>query len=317
MPRSVPCYADPHRGIGPVRLPMGDEDIIEQQTLPTAMAEPTPLQVFAEPIEYPDSDGHFLPDNPLQSNAIVQLRINLEQHFKDVPNVVVEGDMFMYYAQGEADERRVHGRRVGKYVAPDVFVVLGHDLGRRSTYKLWEEGKPPDFAMEVISPSSELRNRRDKKALYSRIGVQEYFLFQPDEQRSGPRLVGYTLRGGAYQELGPDPALPGADSVLSEVLGVSLRPEGAFLRVRDQRSGKDYLKGVESQYELEAKDVAIAKSEQRVARAEQRAEREAAARVKSEQRAEREAAARRSLEARLAELEARQGSVVPRPQDED
>ena len=303
---------------------MGDKGIIEQHVLPTTVAEPRPLRVPLEPIEYPDSDGHFLPDNPLQSNAIVQLRINLEQHFKDVPNVVVEGDMFMYYAQGEADERRVHGRRVGKYVAPDVFVVLDHDLGHRSTYKLWEEGKPPDFALEVISPSSELRNRREKKALYERIGVREYFLFQPDAQRSGRRLVGYALRGGAYQELGPDPALPRAGSVLSEVLGVSLRPEGAFLRVRDQRSGKDYLKGVESQYELEAKDAAIAKSEQRAEReaaarvkSEQRAEREAAARAKSEQRAEREAAARRSLEARLAALEARQGPVVPQPQDED
>ena len=324
---------------------MGDEDIIEQQTLPTAMTEPQPPPVFAEPIEYPDSDGHFLPDNPLQSNAIVELRSNLKQHFKGMPNVVVEGDMFMYYAQGEADERRVHGRRVGKYVAPDVFVVLDHDLGGRLTYKLWEEGKPPDFALEVISPSSELRNRRDKKELYARLGVREYFLFQPDVRRTGPRLVGYTLRGGAYQELGPDPALPGAGSVLSEALGVSLRPEGAFLTVRDQRSGKDYLKSVESQYELEAKDAAIAKSEQRADRADQRAdreatarrrereradreaaaraksdqraEREAAARAKSDQRAEREAAARRSAEARLAELEARMGQGDQRPLDDD
>ena len=284
-------------------VPMGDKGIIEQHALPAAVAEPRPLGVPLEPIEYPDSDGHFLPPHPLQANAIVELRFSLEQHFRGAPDVVLEGNMFMYYAQGEADERRVHGRRVGKYVAPDVFVVLGHDLGKRSTYKLWEEGKPPDFALEVISPSSELRNRREKKALYQRIGVQEYFLFQPDVERAGPRLVGYTLRGGAYQELGPDPALLGADSVLSEVLGVSLRPEGAFLRVRDQRSGKDYLNVVETQYELEAKDAAIVKSEQRAERA--------------EQRAERETAARRSLEARLAALEVRQGSVVPRPQDED
>ena len=303
---------------------MADEDIIEQQTLPSAMTEPQPPPVFAEPIEYPDSDGHCLPDNPLQSNAIVELRGNLKQHCKDMPNVVVEGDMFLYYAQGEADERRVHGRRVGKYAAPDVFVVLDHDLGERWTYKLWEEGKPPDFALEVISPSSELRNRRDQKELSGQIGIQEYFLFQPDVRRASPRLVGYTLRGGAYQELGPDPALPGTGSVLSEVLGVSLRPEGAFLRVRDQRSGKDYLKSVESQYELEAKDAAVAKSEQRADRSEQRADREseradreAAARRRESERADREAVARRSAEARIAALEARLGRVAQRPLDDD
>ena len=241
-----------------------------------------------------------------------------------MPNVVVEGDMFLYYAQGEADERRVHGRRVGKYAAPDVFVVLEHDLGERWTYQLWEEGKPPDFALEVISPSSELRNRRDKKELSGQIGIQEYFLFQPDVRRASPRLVGYTLRGGAYQELGPDPALPGTGSVLSEVLGVSLRPEGAFLRVRDQRSGKDYLKSVESQYELEAKDAAVAKSEQRADRSEQRADREseradreAAARRRESERADREAVARRSAEARIAALEARLGRVAQRPLDDD
>ena len=296
---------------------MADEDIIEQQTLPTAMTEPQPLPVFAEPIEYPDSDGHFLPENPLQSKAIVEVRASLNQHFEGVPDVVLEGDMFMYYAQGEADERRVHGRRVGKYVAPDVFVVLGHHPRKRSTYKLWEEGKPPDFVLEVISPSSELRNRRDKKALYSRIGVREYFLFQPDMRRSGPRLVGYTLRGGAYQELGPDPALPGAGSVLSEVLGVSLRPEGELLRVRDLGSGKDYSWSGQWRSEMKAKDAAIAKSERRADRADQRADQEAAARQRESERADREAAARRSAEERLAALEARLGQGVQRPPDDD
>ena len=331
VPQSVPCYTDPCRGVGPVPLRMDDEDIIEQQTLPTAMAEPQPLPVFAEPIEYPDSDGHFLPDNPLQSNAIVELRFSLKEHFRGVPNVVLEGDMFLYYAQDEADERRVRGRRVGKYVAPDVFVVLDHDLGGRLTYKLWEEGKAPDFALEVISPSSELRNRRDKKELYGRIGVQEYFLFQPDVRRPSPRVVGYTLRGGAYRELGPDATLPGAEAVVSEVLGVSLRPEGAFLRVRDQRSGKDYPWMEEAGQKMEALSAARGRAEQRANREaaarrseSERADREAAARRseseradRANERADREAAARRSAEARTAALEARLDQIAQRPLDDD
>ena len=114
-----------------------------------------------------------MPDNPLQANAVVELRNSLREHFHGVPNVVVEGDLFLYYAKGEADERRVRGKRVGKYVAPNLIVVLDHDLGDRQTHKVWEEGKPPEFALEVISPSSAVRNRVDKKALYARIGIGE------------------------------------------------------------------------------------------------------------------------------------------------
>ena len=134
--------------------------------------------------------------------------------------------------------------------------------------------------MEVISPSSEVRNRKDKREIYERIGIREYFLFQPDATRPGPRLVGYELGQWGYRRLGPEVGLPG--SVRSALLGVSLRPEGAFLRVRDARSGTDYLWHEEMIDANEAAETA-----RRLA--EQAAEREAAGR-----RAE--AAARRAAE---------------------
>ena len=172
-------------------------------------------------------------------------------------------------------------------MAPDLIVVLGHDLGVRSTYKVWEEGKPPDFALEVVSPSSDVRNRRDKKELYERIRIREYFVFQPDQARAGPRLVGYALKRSGYRQLGPDPGLAReAGSVRSDVLGVSFRPEGAFLRVRDLQSGKDYPWSAEWGAQLEAA---------------------AAARRQAEERADEAAKARRRAEARLAALDARLG----------
>ena len=223
-----------------------------------------------------------MPDNPLQTNAIVELRANLKQHFLHRSDVVVEGDMFLYYAEGQEDARRVRGKRVGKFVAPDVIVVLDHDLGDRGTYKLWEEGKPPDYAMEVISASSEVRNRETKRSLYERIGVREYFLYQPDARQPGPRLVGYELGESGYRRLRPAVGLPGA--VRSAVLGVSLRPEGAFLRERGVRSGTDSIR---------AGEVIDAKEE--------------AARRAVEHKAEGEAAARKATEARLAAIEAMLG----------
>ncbi len=237
--------------------------------------ERTPPAV-AESVHYPDSDGHFLPDNPLQAHAVMNVRFALQHHFDKVDNIVLEGDMFMYYEEGNP----------AASIAPDVYVVLDHDLGKRGVYKFWEEGKPPDFTLEVISPSSEVRNAKEKRALYARLGIGEYFLFQPDPRKRGRRLAGYRLWGQAYEELSADPD----GAVRSTVLGVSLRVEGENLRLRSLASGRDYAWIEENPRNFEA-------AEARVEAAEARAE---AARATAAAEAE----ARRQAETRNAELEA-------------
>ena len=52
--------------------------------------------VAVKPVHYPDSNGRFLPDKPLQSRAIVSARADVTRHFNGVPNVVLEGNMFLY-----------------------------------------------------------------------------------------------------------------------------------------------------------------------------------------------------------------------------
>ena len=234
----------------------------------------------AETLHYPDSDGRFLPDNPLQANAIVALRWALAIHFGTDPRVVLEGDMFIYYEEGTL-----------KSIAPDVYVVLDHDLGDRPVYKLWEEGKPLDFATDVISPSSDVRNAVEKRALYERLGIGEYFVFQPDPKREGPRLVAYRLQQGRYVGLLPD----GDGAIRSERLGVSLRAEGAKIRVRDLASGEDYPWAEEIDEEREADHKARRQAESRAETA--------------ELRAKSEAEASRKVEARIAELEALLGQA--------
>ena len=181
--------------------------------------------------------------------------------------------MFLYYQEDRPD---LSG-------APDVFVVLDHDLGGRSVYKLWEESKPPDFALEVISPSSKSMNSIVKRELYERLGIGEYFLIQPDPSRAEPRLKGYELKGAGYRELKPEDTGETAGALLSRRLSVSLRCEGDKLRVRDLASGQDYAWIGENlellQAEIEGR------------------QREAAS-------ADREAEAKRRAEARVAELEA-------------
>ena len=242
-----------------------------------------PSPAVAESVQYPDSDGHFLPDNPLQAHAVMNVRFALQQHFDSVDRVVLEGDMFLYYEEGNP----------AASIAPDVYVVLDHDLGDRPVYKLWEEGKPPDFALEVISPSSELRNAHAKRALYARLGIGEYFLFQPDQRRRGRRLVGYRLWGQSYAELAAEPG----GAVCSEALGVSLRAEGANLRLRSLATGQDYAWTEEHSGTIRAVRARAEAAEAKVEAAGAKVE-------AAEARAEAEAEARRQAEMRIAELEA-------------
>ena len=267
---------------------MPDDRTIDQRAASVAV-EPAGPPV-AGTLHYPDSDGRFLPENPLQARAIIELRESLRRHFAGGPPVVLEGDMFIYYEEGTL-----------KSVAPDVYVVLDHDLGNRLVYKLWEEGKPPDFAVEVISPTSEVHNTVRKRALYERLGIGEYFVFQPDQEREGPRLVAYSLQRGRYVGLLPD----GDGAIRSERLGVSLRAEGAKIRVRDLASGEDYSWAEELDEEREADRDARRQAESRAETAELRAETaelraetEAEARRKSDLRAKSEAEARRKSDLR-------------------
>ena len=201
---------------------MVDKGIIEQRA--------AAVQLDPDPVHYPESDGRFLPENTLQAQAIISVRNALDLHLEHVPNVVLEGNKFIYYEKGKPK----------KCVAPDIYVLLDHVYKCPSPYKVWIEGKAPDFVLEVISPESEIRNRVDKKALYAGLGVEEYFVFQPDEARGGERLVGYRLWGDGYVELEPSPESGPERELLSKTLGVSLRVAGPLIQVRNLVTGKDY-----------------------------------------------------------------------------
>ena len=60
-------------------------------------------------------------------------------------------------------------------VQPDVFVVCDKS-------KITEENiqGSPDLIIEVISESTEVKDRREKKNLYEKFGIKEYILVYPD-----------------------------------------------------------------------------------------------------------------------------------------
>ena len=196
-------------------------------------------------------------------------------------------------------------------VAPDVFVAWGIIKGPpRTTYKLWQERAVPGFVLEVTSASTRREDQRTKLALYERLGVQEYVLFDPLGEYLRPPLQGYRLVAGGYE-----PLVPAADGTLtSESPGLELRvepgsglmdwPDGTWqLRLYDPRSG-----GLLPTYEEEgeAREQAEARAAEAMVRVAAEAAREAAATARAASARADEVA---RLRAELAHLRSREAGA--------
>lgn len=103
----------------------------------------------------------------------------------------------------------------------------------RDIYRIAEEGKPPDWVIEVASPSTFKYDVEGKKDLYEAMGVGEYWVYDPQGWMHNPRLQGWVLEPGGYREL-VDMERPGLVVTLSsEVLGLEFHFDGVDLRMWD------------------------------------------------------------------------------------
>ena len=246
------------------------------------LAPPETRASPAQVDEYPYSDGRILMDADPHANAIVAMRNQLQTHFEDSPEIYVAGSLAVFYSQG--DKQAV--------VAPDVFVVLGVENKERTSYKIWEEGGVvPAFVVEVASPSTSGRDATSKRTTYERIGVREYWRFDPEAIQVPQGIEGWRLDGAGYQRVRVTQQADGMRLYRSLALDLDLRMDGRLLRFHDPLLEHDLLTHSE---ESRARNIA----ERRADHAERRAEAEAATR----REAERE---RDELQQRVLELEAR------------
>lgn len=130
-------------------------------------ARPTHVEV-----EYPDSDGLPMADNTLQFDWIMKIAGNLRAMYVDDPDVFVGGDLLWYPVEGDPKT----------CTAPDAMVVFGRPKkDYRGSYKQWVEGGiAPQVVFEVLSPSNTPAEMVRKRGFYDRFGVQEYYVYDPD-----------------------------------------------------------------------------------------------------------------------------------------
>jgi len=122
-------------------------------------------------IVYPDSDGQPMAENTKQFRYIVTIQGGLDSLFKDNPNVFVAGDLLWYPVEGSNTIRQ----------APDVMVVFGRPKGDRGSYQQWRENNlAPQVVFEVLSPGNRFGEMVRKLRFYERYGVEEYYIYNPD-----------------------------------------------------------------------------------------------------------------------------------------
>ena len=151
---------------------------------------------------------------------------------------------------GRSDTTLVTGER---YVAPGPAYVAGEsrypDLliafdvnpaayKARNGYVVSEQGKAPDFILEVGSRHTAGDDLEGKKDYYDRLGVGEYWLFDSEGEFYGFTRAGYRLEGGCYQSIEVSEIRPGVFQGHSAALNVDLRAEGGHLGWHDPASGE-------------------------------------------------------------------------------
>jgi Uma2 family endonuclease len=136
------------------------------------MATELKASVSSNPV-YPDSDGQPMADNMKQFRWIVAIKENLEWLFAEAPDVFVAGDLLWYPVEGDPKIR----------MAPDVLIVFGRPKGDRGSYRQWqEENVTPQVVFEILSPGNRLKEMLEKLKFYDRFGVEEYYIYNPDNQ---------------------------------------------------------------------------------------------------------------------------------------
>ena len=180
---------------------------------------------------YPDTNGRFMGDTDYHSVAISSLREGLEDHFADVPDLYVATNIVWYYKRGDARCRR----------DPDVLVAKGVGKHYRRSFRSWEERCVPRTLFEIALRRSIRRDLGNKRELYERLKVKEYFVFDPEGCYLNPVVRGWELVRRMFVPLKPAPD----GSLASRELGLRFLPEGSRLRLLDLRSGQPILTRLE------------------------------------------------------------------------
>jgi len=152
----------------------------------------------------------------------------LKERFRKNRRVYVTGNILVYYRDENGEPQPV---------SPDIFVVRDVAKKERRIYKVEDEGKAPEAVIELISRATTVEDHVTKRHIYARLGVKEYFIFDPYRDAQPSALAGFRLENGEYAPM-IVARHNGSVHLRSKILGLELRVEKGLLRLYDPQTGE-------------------------------------------------------------------------------
>lgn len=156
----------------------------------------------APDLPIPNENDVIFPPGDLESNEppleselhlrqIILLLQCLELLWQNHNDFYAAGNLTIYYSSRKRKHEDFRG--------PDFFVVLGTERKTRKSWVVWEEdGKYPNFIIELLSNSTSATDKGLKKQIYQDIfRTPEYFWFDPHNLE----FAGFVLLNGRYQPI--------------------------------------------------------------------------------------------------------------------
>ena len=224
-----------------------------------------------DPPEHPDEQMTNFDHIALNGTAYL-----LSKHFDNPETTLIAGERFLVVRPT---------RGVAGSMYPDLLIAFDVDpvaYKENNGYTIDEQGKPPDFVMEIASRRTGGQDIAAKRNGYAELAIPEFWRFDETGDFHKSLLAGDRLAAdGQYEPIAIEEAADGVLQGFSHVLNLRIRWERGQLRWHDPETGRQ-----------------IANLED-----------ERAARLRMEQEAQeaisREREARLQAEARVRELEAR------------
>ena len=158
---------------------------------------------------------------------------HLAQHFGHPGTTVVGGERYIIREPDTpAADRRF----------PDLLIAFDADpeaYQDSNSYVISEQGKPPDFVMEIASESTGQEDTGNKRTWYAGLGIPEYWRFDQIGRFHGSRLAGDRLVDGQYEPISIEEIQAGILQGYSAALGLFVRWERGELRWHDPETGQE------------------------------------------------------------------------------
>lgn len=165
-------------------------------------------------ITYPEPDGKPMAESDPARDYLVYGVESLKSYYEDYRDVYVSGNLWLSYEEGKPN----------KAVCPDVFVIFGVENLPRASYRTWEnDGKTPNWVLEVTSKKTWKIDEDEKPKTYAGMEVLEYFQYDPTGDYLHPPIKGQRLANGRYEPIPLTRFEDGTLSLPSQVLGLEMR----------------------------------------------------------------------------------------------